>query len=246
MTEWGQLPLPFEDKPDYKTADFIPAPSNEAALAWLARDDWPDARLAIWGPEGCGKTHLLQIWAQHRGATILQGRGMLDLDALPEAGFLALDDADRIRQPRLLLHLLNIARDRRLRVLLTGRSAPARWSAPLPDLSSRLRAISAVEIAEPDERLLHILLVRALAVRQLEVAPAAQLWLLRHMPRSASGMLDAVRRLDQESLQQHRPITRTFAMRVLGGNLPAAEGLSSDEDSHRENSESVPERSPKL
>jgi chromosomal replication initiation ATPase DnaA len=211
-----QLPLPFAETQTYAAADFIGSPSNAVAQAWLARDEWPDQRLALWGPDGCGKTHLLHIWAEQFGGATLCGSALNDLTALPQAGCVAIDDADRITDEELLLHLLNTARDQGLRVLLAARSAPARWPVSLPDLSSRLRALSAVEIAVPDDHLLDLLLIRALSQRQLDVSVSVRTWLLQHLPRTASGMLEAVRRLDAQSLLQHKPITRAFAARVLG------------------------------
>jgi chromosomal replication initiation ATPase DnaA len=211
-----QLPLPFAETQTYVSADFIESPSNVAALKWLTREEWPDRRLAIWGPNGCGKTHLLHLWTERVGAALLAGPGLEDVTSLPQAGCVAIDEADRVADEALLLHVLNVARDRNLRVLIAARSAPARWAVSLPDLSSRLRAISAVEIVGPDDDLLHMLLVRALSQRQLEVGGAVLAWLLQHLPRTAAGMLEAVKRLDTESLQQSKPITRTFAARVLG------------------------------
>ena len=52
-----------------------------------------------------------------------------------------------------LFHLLNLARENRLFVLLTAQSAPSRWGISLPDLLSRLNAVPAVEIGAPDEAL---------------------------------------------------------------------------------------------
>ena len=68
----AQLPLPFRHRPDYASADFLRAASNDAAMAWLDRTaEWPDHRLALWGEAGCGKTHLLHIWARRSGAALL-------------------------------------------------------------------------------------------------------------------------------------------------------------------------------
>ena len=102
----------------------------------------------------------------------------------PNSGALALDDADTVASEPLLLHLLNTARDRGLRVLLSGHAAPSRWPVRLPDLSSRLRAITAVEIRPPSDDLLAALLVRLLSDRQLSVAQSVQDWLLTRLPRS--------------------------------------------------------------
>ena len=43
--------------------DFLVASSNEAAVAWLDLwPNWPAPALVIFGPAGCGKTHLAQVW----------------------------------------------------------------------------------------------------------------------------------------------------------------------------------------
>jgi chromosomal replication initiation ATPase DnaA len=223
MAETGQLRLPFDDTPGYEAVDFVVASSNEAAMSWLGREDWPDRRLAIWGPEGCGKTHLLRVWADPRQAPILDGPALGGLPDLPLNGGVAVDDADRIVDAEALLHLLNTARDRGLFVLLAARTAPARWAVPLPDLSSRLRAISAVGIEAPDDTLLEVLVMRAMAQRQLEIPANLARYLVRHGTRSAAGVLDAVQRLDEASLAEGRPITRPFAAEILGLKQSAEE-----------------------
>lgn len=209
-----QLLLPFPHAPGYDSRDFLPAASNQEALAWLDTD-WPERRLALWGPAGCGKSHLLHIWAERAGAQMLMGQTLRDLDAMPESGALALDDADTVGSEPLLLHLLNTARDRGLRVLLSGRTAPSRWPIRLPDLSSRLRAITPVEIRPPSDDLLATLLVHLLSDRQLSVAQPVQDWLLTRLPRSPAVLRHAVARLDRESLAFGKAITRSLAMRVL-------------------------------
>jgi DnaA regulatory inactivator Hda len=217
VPERRQLLLPFQHQLGYDARDFIPAGSNQAALTWL-ETDWPEQRLALWGPGGCGKSHLLHIWASRCGAELLSGQMLRDLDHLPESGSLALDDADAIIAEPLLLHLLNTARDRGLRLLLSGQTAPSRWPIRLPDLSSRLRAVTAVEIRQPDEALLAALLVRLLADRQLTISQAVQDWLLRHLPRSPEVLREVVARLDRASLIRGSGITHSLVAKVLAEN----------------------------
>ncbi len=221
--ERRQLPLPFQQSPRYDPRDFIPAKSNQDALAWLSTT-WPDRRLALFGPGGCGKSHLLTMWAKRTAAIWLTGPTLNDLADLPLQGAVALDDADTILDEQLLLHLLNTARDRALLVLLSSRTAPSRWPIRLPDLSSRLRAITAVEIRPPDDNLLAALLVHQLAERQLTVPSAVQSWLLLRVPRSPSVLREVVARLDRASLASGASITRQFAAQVLAdANFSAAE-----------------------
>jgi chromosomal replication initiation ATPase DnaA len=212
-----QLPLPFPHHPTYTAADFLAAPSNEAALAWLERtEQWPEHRLALWGAAGCGKTHLLRLWAGRRGATLLASAARLGLPPVPTSGGIAIDDADAIGEEAGLLHLLNAAREAKLPVVLAARTAPARWPVHLPDLGSRLRAITAVEILPPEEALLRALLLRLLSDRQLAVTPGLQQWLLVRLPRSPAALREAVARLDRAALAAGGAINRAVAARVLG------------------------------
>jgi len=211
-----QLPLLFPYEPVYDARDFIAAASNQAALAWLQRvDEWPDRRLAIWGEAGCGKTHLLRTWAAQVGAVCLDGATLASPEMLPESGSVAIDDADRVAPETNLLHVLNTARDRRLTLLLAAGQPPSRWTAALPDLASRLRAITAVEIGPPDDDLLRALLVRLLVSRQLVVSESLQNWLLLRLPRAVAAYRDAVARLDEMSLAEGKRISRTMASRLL-------------------------------
>jgi chromosomal replication initiation ATPase DnaA len=221
-----QLPLPFPHQPAYAAADFLEAPSNEAALAWLDRTaDWPDHRLVLWGEPGCGKTHLLRLWAGRHGAVLLAGPALHGLPILPATGAVALDDVAEIADEHALLHLLNAAREAQRPVLLAARTPPSRWPVRLPDLASRLRAITPAEILPPEDSLLRALLLRLLADRQLAVRPDLQDWLLRRLPRSPAALREAVARLDQAALAAGGAVTRPIGAAVLA----AMGGRSADD-----------------
>lgn len=193
---FGQLVLPFAHRTRHARADFVAAPSNGMARAWLlGAPAWPEHRLALWGAAGAGKTHLLDIWAQERGAVLLTGAdltqatlGRLFDDAPDMLRAVAVDDADRVEDQRALLHLLNAAREHRVAVVLAARLSPARWPVVLPDLASRLRATMAIELRQPEDTLLRILLLRHLADRQIVVSQPVTEWLLRRLPRTASAI----------------------------------------------------------
>lgn len=207
MTARAQLPLPFPHTPDYSADTFLSASSNAEARAWLARaSDWPDYRLALWGEPGVGKTHLLRIWAEREAA---------DFGWSETARAVALDDADQRADEIGLFHTLNICRERRIPILLAGRAPPTRWTVSLPDLRSRLRAVTAVRVDTPDDALLAALLDRLLIDRQLLVPDTLRPWLLRRLPRSADALRDAVARLDAAALARGQAVTRRLAATAL-------------------------------
>ena len=216
VTTGRQLRLPFPFQPGFAAVDFMTGDSNEAALAWLNRtQDWPDRRLALWGPSGCGKTHLLHIWADRMGAETWHGPELRGVPLPPASGGIAIDDADALADEPALLHLLNASLAAGLPVLLAATRAPARWTTRLPDLTSRLRAITAIEVHTPEDSLLQALLARLLADRQLAVAPALQDWLLLRLARTPAALREAVLRLDRAELRQRGRITKALAASVL-------------------------------
>jgi chromosomal replication initiation ATPase DnaA len=209
MAAARQLPLPFGFTTHYDAASFLPDESNEAARAWLEAD-WPDGRLALWGAEGRGKTHLLHIWADRTGAALLPGPGLRGLLRMPLTAGLAIDDADAAPEEP-LLHLLNMAAEAGRPVLLAAREAPSRWATGLPDLASRLRASAAVALAAPGDAMLQSLLARLLAERQLAVPQAVQDWLLLRLPRHPAALREAAARLDRAALAAGGGVTRGLA-----------------------------------
>ena len=205
MSGRGQFALPFTHAPAYAAEDLLPAPSNEAAMAWLARTgEWPGGRLALWGAAGSGKTHLLHVWAGRMGARLVAGRPLV---FAPPEGHLAIDDADRAEE-RALLHTLNAAAEAGFAVLLAARTPPARWATVLPDLASRLRAVTAVEIGEADDDLLRRLLARLLSERQLKIDERLQDWLRLRLPRNAASMRAAAAGIEALVAQRGGGLTR--------------------------------------
>jgi chromosomal replication initiation ATPase DnaA len=103
----------------------------------------------------------------------------------------------------------------------------ARWRVALPDLGSRLRAITAVEITPAGERLLRLLLARLLSDRQLLLPESLQDWLLRRLPRTPAALREAVARIDRAALIGGCRVTRAFTAAVLA-DLPGS--APDDED----------------
>jgi len=213
-----QLPLPLPFATSHDPADLLEDESNRAALAWLRRpEDWPGGRLALFGPAATGKTHMLRGMAAERGWPVLEGPMLRGLPEVPPGPGLAVDDADCAAEERALLHLLNLCAERRQPVLLAGREAPARWPVALPDLRSRLRAMTAVAVQPPGDSLLAALLQKHFADRQLRVDPGLQAWLLSRLPREAAAVAEAAARLDRAALATGGRLTRALTRAALEG-----------------------------
>ncbi|MBB3065038.1 MULTISPECIES: DnaA/Hda family protein [Limibacillus] len=203
--------------------DFLIAPSNADALAWIDRwPDWPSGRMAIQGPPDCGKSHLIAVWREVSAARLLQPQD-LSVEAVPalvaDATGLALDDADAVaglpEREAALFHLINLAAESGLSLLFAAREAPNRWPLALPDLRSRLAATGCVAIERPDDDLMAGLLVKLFLDRQTPLDPEAVTYLVARMERSFSAAHRVVVALDRVALAERRRVTVPVARRVL-------------------------------
>ncbi|MGH6961052.1 MAG: HdaA/DnaA family protein [Dongiaceae bacterium] len=209
-----QLPLDLGFASSYAAADYLVSASNSAAFAWVERwPDWPGVGLALCGPPGCGKTHLVHVWRERSQATIVDAATLASVDpshllASPPAlaiDGLAAGSLDAAAE-RALLHLHNMTNERRGHLLLCAEAPPARWPIALPDLRSRLAALPTVTIAPPDDGLLEALLAKLFADRQLVVDRGTVIFIVTRMERSFDAARRLVDAIDRAALAgQKRP-----------------------------------------
>ncbi len=214
----AQLPLDLGHRSSFSGEDFLVAPCNQAAVAWLDRwPDWPAPGLAVHGPAGCGKTHLAHVFQARAGARML-GPADLSRAAAPRlldgARAAILDGAPPLDEPA-LLHLYNHLAEAGGHLLIVAREAPARWRLSLRDLASRLSALPAVGIDPPDDRLMEALLIKLFADRQLAVAPEVVTYLTQRVERSFETLRRLVGEIDRESLARRRAVTLPLAREIV-------------------------------
>lgn len=224
-----QFRLPLTAPPRWDRESFASSPTNAQAVesldAWPA---WPEGRLALVGPAGTGKTHLARDWAARTGAVVIEAASTaprsedgkpLDLASLRGRPLLV-EDADRrceggLVDDETLFHLINMAGVDGGSLLLTGRLAPVAWEAAVPDLRSRLNALTVARIEEPDDVVLEAVLRRGFEAAGIRPAADLYAYLMARLPRSAPAALAAVAALDEASSQQGREVNKALALAVL-------------------------------
>jgi len=210
-----QIPIPFEHRPALERDDYLVTPANAEAVAWIDRwPDWPGPLLAVWGPEGCGKSHLAQVFLARTGGRLLTAP---DAGAVETGSAYVIEDLDRTGSldEEALFHLFNALKSAEGRILVTARTAPSRWSIVLADLASRLKGSPAVEITAPDDTLLAALLVKHFADRQLRVDAEVVAYMVPRMDRTFQAAAALVAAIDAEAMARKRPVTVPLVRTVL-------------------------------
>jgi chromosomal replication initiation ATPase DnaA len=213
--------LPFEQRANFARSDFVVAPANAEAVAFVdAWPDWPVAAVALHGPSGSGKSHLAATWQARTNAVIVSAAA-LNTSALPRleaAPALVVEDIDsapaRPSRDETLFSLLERA-TRDAPVLLTGHEPPAGWATALPDLASRFRALLAFPLWAPDDDLLAALARKLFADRQLTVPDAVIAHMIRSLERSPDAIRKFVAAADAKALAEHRAVTAPLIREMI-------------------------------
>lgn len=99
-------------------------------------------------------------------------------------------------------------------LLITGREPPARWAVALPDLASRLKALTAVGIQPPDDEMFAAILVKLFADRQIAIGPEVVTYLVRRIDRSFDAARRIVAAADESAMAEGRAITVPLVKRL--------------------------------
>lgn len=212
-----QLPLDLGHSPGHSRDHLVVSAENAAALGLI--DSWPRwaAPVALLvGPAGSGKSHMLSIFREEHAAADAAADYEAAIEAADAGRPIVLDDADAMRLDQTqLFHLINAVRSAQTTLLMTAQGFPPTWGLNLPDLISRLKAASVVEIAEPGDTLLSAVVMKLFADRQIEIEPHVVQFITRRIERSLAAAIAVVDQLDRTALEQRRPITRALAAEVL-------------------------------
>jgi chromosomal replication initiation ATPase DnaA len=214
-----QLTFRWPHSPSFEREDFLPAPSNREALSAIELwPNWAGRMLTLVGPGGAGKSHLGTIWARASGAITVSGEALDEqsVEACGRARSVLFEDADRAWQAEaLFFHVVNMALQNDVWMLLTCRTPPNAWGLKTPDLLSRLRLAPVVRLTAPETELTEAVLFKLFSDRQLQVEPHVISYIALRIERSLGVAREIVAALDSEALTQGRRVTRAMASDAL-------------------------------
>lgn len=192
-------------------------------------------QIYLWGPPGCGRSHLLAgaqaaAAAQGRHVCFMRGAEVGAELAAPPGSLIVIDDVDALDEAAqiTLFRIFNAARLVGLALLLAGNEPPLRLAPTLrEDLRTRIGAALIYEVRPLDDAEKTQALRRHAESRGMRIDDAAIAYLLHHGRRDLPSLLATLDTADRASLEQKRPVTLPLLREVLQAS-PALSPTESD------------------
>ncbi len=225
-TDIRQIPLTFAPQPFLGKEDFMVSSCNAEAFSYVESwPDWPFFAVCLYGPAGCGKSHLANMFSDnvsvkthypykipHVRASEVTAETLRLFEQHP---CLIVEDLTETIDNEAMFHLYNQYRNENGYILFTSETAPARLHLNLPDLRSRLNIVPAVEIREPDDELLQALIVKLFNDRQIIISQEVLNYILANTQRSYAFVRRLVAETDNISLALKRAVTIPIVKEAL-------------------------------
>lgn len=197
--------------------NFLPGPNAEAvaALRENLRPPYRESVFYLWGPPGCGKTHLLQAaTAGLPGAVYQVGPSCVAEPSGPAV--IAQDDVENLdaQAQAGLFSLLNQQRQCGGLVLAAGKVPPARL-ALREDVRNRLAWGLVFELKPLSDEDKPLALTDYARARGFCIPPEVIKYLLDHGRRDMDTLLRQLATLDHQSLLQKRPVSLALLRQLM-------------------------------
>ena len=203
-----QLYFDMDCEPSFDESNFVITQSNRDAFEYINKwPQWTTNNIVLFGNAGVGKSHLAHIWLKKSNGIKLD---LVEINTkmIEKHKNVLIEDIDgnQINYNN-LFHVINLIREINGSLLLTSKFSPTSLITKIPDLNSRIRSFSPVKIDTPDDYLLEIIILKIFSDKNIMVDEKVIKFLLRRVDRSISDIILLIKRINEKSMEEKRPIT---------------------------------------
>ena len=214
----SQLIFNFPFTINYFEEDFFVSSSNFEAYKLIETwPKWPSRNINIYGPTGCGKSHLANILKKKINSFFINASDIsnnsLALIKLKEC--LIIDNYENNIEENLLYTIINQTHQSNQYVIINSDQPISSLEIKLEDLKSRLNSFSKITIDLPTDDLIKVVLTKNFSDKQIQIDNKLIDFILKHINRSYEDIFNFIKKIDELSLSTGKSININLIKKVL-------------------------------
>ena len=214
----SQLTFKFPFKTSYYENDFYVSSNNFDAYKLIESwPEWPDKKINIYGPTGCGKTHLANILKKKMNSSIINSNELekKNLADLIKTDCLIIDNYNNDIDEKLFYSILNQVIQFNKFIVINSQIPLKKTNVKLDDLKSRLDSFIDLGIDLPTDDLLRVIITKAFSDKQIKVNIKLLEYIIKNIDRSYDKIFKFIKSVDNESLKLGKPINMILIKKIL-------------------------------
>ena len=213
-----QLIFNFPFKKNYLQQDFYVSENNFGAFKLIESwPKWPSRLVNIFGPTGCGKTHLINILKSKIQSMLILAKDV-NAETLTQYKIkecLIIDDFDNNIKENILYSIINLAFQDNKYLIISSKVSLKKFEIKLDDLKSRFQSFVEIGINLPTDDMIRVILTKNFSDKQIQISEKNIEYILKNIERSYEKINSFSSSIDGLSLAKARPINLQLIKKVL-------------------------------
>ena len=214
----SQLIFNFPFTTNYFEEDFFVSSSNFEAYKLIETwPKWSSRNINIYGPTGCGKSHLASILKKKINSFFINATDIsnISLALIKLKECLIIDNYENNIDENLLYTIINQTHQSNQYVIINSDQPISSLEIKLEDLKSRLNSFSKITIDLPTDDLIKVVLTKNFSDKQIQIDNKLIDFILKHINRSYEDIFNFIKKIDELSLSTGKSININLIKKVL-------------------------------
>ena len=215
----SQLVFKFPFKTKYYQQDYYVSSNNFSAYRLIESwPNWPDKWVNIFGPKGCGKTHLSNILKKKINLIHIMDAKKVDNETISKfekLDCLIIDNFEKNIDEKMFYSLLNQSKQSESYLLVNSILPLGNIKFDLKDLRSRTESFINLGIELPTDDLLRVIISKSFSDKQIEITPKISEYIIKNIERSNEKVFKFIKEIDDLSLSSGKSININLIKKVL-------------------------------
>ena len=214
----SQLIFKFPFKTSYFEKDFFVSSNNFEAYKLIESwPKWPNKFINIFGPNGCGKTHLINILDKKIKLLTIDANKFDDKinNLVENFDCIVIDNYEENINENLLYSFINQVLQLNKSVIINSSNSIKNLKIKLIDLKSRLDSFLEIKIDLPTDDLIRVIISKSFSDKQIDLNNKNLEFIIKNIERSYDKIFKFIKDIDNISLSTGKSININLIKKVL-------------------------------